>query len=125
MSEATKTRNDVEKELVLKAWEDEEFKQRLVSDPKAAITEMFGVEIPDAIDVKVVEEDLQTLYVRLPMKPVTEDELTDEQLEAVAGGACVPVLGVAVIALGMIAASATMGAGLGVGGTLAAQKKLW
>ncbi len=123
MSETTKTRNDIEKELVLKAWEDEEFKQRLVSDPKAAITEMFGVEIPDAIDVKVVEEDLQTLYVRLPMKPVGEDELTDEQLEAIAGGACIPV-GAALGAVAVIAVIAGTGAGMGVTGTLLAQK-LW
>ncbi len=86
MSEATKTRNDIEKELVLKAWEDEEFKQRLVSDPKAVIAEKYGAELPDAIDVKVVEENMQTLYIVLPAKPLNNNELSDDQLENVAGG---------------------------------------
>ncbi len=123
MSEATKTRNDIEKELVLKAWEDEEFKQRLVSDPKAAITEMFGVEVPDVIDIKVVEEDMKTLYVRLPMKPVSEDELTDEQLEAIAGGACVVIAAVAG-AVAIVGVAGGAGAGVGALGVLLAQE-LW
>ncbi len=122
MSETTKTRNDIEKELVLKAWEDEEFKQRLVSDPKAAITEMFGVEVPDVIDIKVVEEDMKTLYVRLPMKPVSEDELTDEQLEAIAGGACIPV---GFVALGVLFGAAIVtSAGLGAAGAVAVER-IW
>ena len=74
MSDAPKLRSDVEKELVLKAWEDDEFKQRLISDPKGVLAEAYGADLPEMMDVKVVEEDMQTLYIVLPMKPVSEDE---------------------------------------------------
>ena len=109
MADAPKLRSDVEKELVLKAWEDDEFKQRLISDPKGVLAEAYGADLPDLIDVKVLEEDMQTLYIVLPMKPVSEDELTDDQLEAVAGGACIPAAGaVAVVSAAAIGGTATV-----------------
>jgi hypothetical protein len=52
-----------------KAWAEPAFKQSLLSDPKKAITEAFGIELPGDIDLKVVEETPALFYLTLPPKP--------------------------------------------------------
>lgn len=89
------TRNEIEAKIIAKAWQDEEFKQELLSQPRATIIREWGLkDIPDNVDIKVIEENPNTLYMVLPMKPVTTngEELSEEQLEAVAGGLCLPAI---------------------------------
>jgi hypothetical protein len=95
--ERVKGREEALAPVVAKAWKDEKFKKELMSNPKALLNREFGVEIPDNVNVKVVEENANNLYIILPMKPQAGGELTDEQLEAVAGGFCLPVITVPVI----------------------------
>ncbi len=88
MSE-NKSRQELEADLVAKAWEDEGFKQELLSNPKATLTKEFGIPIPGSIEVRVLEENPNTLYVVLPVKPADlqgEGELSEDALEAIAGG---------------------------------------
>jgi hypothetical protein len=57
------------------------------------VTELTGkpFEIPESIDVRVVEETPDTLYLVLPSRERTaETPLTDDQLDAVAAGATGP-----------------------------------
>jgi hypothetical protein len=85
------TRNELEAKVIAQAWQDEEFKQELLSHPRATIIREWGLkDLPDNIDIKVIEENSNTLYMVLPMKPVTTngEELSEEQLEAIAGGFC-------------------------------------
>ncbi len=85
------TRNELEAKVIAKAWQDEEFKQELLNQPRATIIREWGLRnIPDNVDIKVIEENPNTLYMVLPMKPVIAngEELSEEQLEAVAGGWC-------------------------------------
>jgi hypothetical protein len=84
-----KSRQEFEADLVAKAWKDSAFKQELLSNPKATISKEFGTQIPDTIEVRVLEENPLTLYIVLPMKPTDlqgEGELSEEALETVAGG---------------------------------------
>ena len=60
-----------------------DFLAALKSDPKKAITEFTGVDF-DKVKINVVEEDGDTLT--LPIPKMSED-LSSDQLEAVAGGA--------------------------------------
>jgi len=46
----------------------------------------LGVQVPEGVEIRVVEESPQVLYLVLP---VNLDELTDEQLDNVAAGSCV------------------------------------
>jgi hypothetical protein len=47
----------------------------------------FGVMIPDAVNVSVLEETPESLYLVLPSAPPgTGRELSDRELEAAAGG---------------------------------------
>jgi len=83
------TRADFEAQLVAKAWQDENFKRELISNPKAVFERELGQKAPEGIEVTVVEETPTHMYMVLPVKPsAVEDseELSEEALEAVAGG---------------------------------------
>jgi hypothetical protein len=71
--------------LVAKAWADDDFKSRLLSDP-ADTLRSEGWEFPAGATVSVVEAAAspEQITLVLPEKPA---ELSDEQLDAVAGGA--------------------------------------
>lgn len=69
--------------LVAKAWEDEAFKAELLSDPMKVFKEN-GIDVPDGIEVRMVENTAETMHFILPPEP--SDELTDEQLGETAGG---------------------------------------
>lgn len=56
-------------QIIKKAWEDPAFKKSLLSEPKKAIREAFGIDIPADIELKVVEESPKSYYLTLPPKP--------------------------------------------------------
>lgn len=67
-----------------KAAEDEEFRMGLLSDPKGMLEKALNVTFPDSIKFEVHVETGDTLHLIVPAK--NAQELTDEQLEQVAGG---------------------------------------
>lgn len=88
------TRKDFELNLVAKAWTDEGFRQQLISNPKTMVEQELGEKLPEDINVEIIQEPLKTLYIVLPTKPETVDELDDKELEAIAGGSVQPLYGV-------------------------------
>ena len=92
MSEASAgggTRAEAERTLVQRSIEDEEFRQRLLEDPKGTVEQELGTQLPEGVEVRVVEESADTIYLVLPSaSPIGEGgELSDQDLEEVAGGA--------------------------------------
>jgi hypothetical protein len=75
--------------LIARASQDAALKQELLNSPKTVIQRELGISLPEGSDVKVVEETDNNAYIVLPVLPVDFDseELSEEQLEAVAGGA--------------------------------------
>jgi hypothetical protein len=70
MTEQTpKTCKDLEAEIIAKAWEDERFRQELLSNPKEAITKTLGAKLAENLEVRVVQETPNSLYLVLPVKP--------------------------------------------------------
>jgi hypothetical protein len=82
-------RAEMARSIVQRSIEDEEFRQRLLEDPRGAVGEELGTRLPDNVEVRVVEETAETIYLVLPSSSPLGDEggeLSDEALEAVAGG---------------------------------------
>jgi hypothetical protein len=64
-------------QIVARAWSDEDFKQRLLSDPQVVLAE-YGMEAPAGIEFQVVEDTPTVQHLVLPASP--EGDLTDEEL---------------------------------------------
>jgi len=79
------TRKEIEEKLIVKAWQDSSFKQELFSNPKSAL-EKEGISLPENIEVRVVEESSTAFYLVIPTPPVGTEELSEAELESVAGG---------------------------------------
>ncbi|RSK47566.1 NHLP leader peptide family RiPP precursor [Hymenobacter rigui] len=77
-------------EIVQKAWEDPQFKEELMKNPAATMEKFAGHKLNLAEGQKLVvvdQTDTSTVYFNIPRKvDVDSLELTEEQLETVAGG---------------------------------------
>jgi len=79
----------VERRLIERSFQDDAFRQRLLDDPRAAIEQELGSRLPESIEVRVVEESADTIYLVLPSaSPIGQagGELSDQELEDVSGG---------------------------------------
>jgi hypothetical protein len=83
------TRAEIERTIVQRSLQDESFRQMLLDDPKAAVEQELGTQLPEGVEVRVVEESAQTIYLVLPSATAVGEggEISDRDLEAVAGGA--------------------------------------
>lgn len=61
-----KSRKKFEELLITKAFQDTSFRRQLIENPKMAIAENFGVQLPVDIEIRVMQEDEKVLYVVLP-----------------------------------------------------------
>ena len=81
-------RAEVERTLVQRSMEDEDFRQMLLDDPKGAVEQELGSSLPEGVEVRAVEESAQIIYLVLPSaSPLGQGgELSDQELDEVAGG---------------------------------------
>lgn len=56
-------------EIIERAWQDPEFKQRLLAEPKRTIEEALGITLPEEIEIFIHEQTPTTLHLILPLKP--------------------------------------------------------
>ena len=75
------TAAEMRKALEAKAASDPEFRAQLIDDPKAAMREALGVNIPDEMDVQVHDQNERSIHLVLPPKGAL-----NEQELGVAGG---------------------------------------
>lgn len=75
-------------QLLAKCWTDEAFKKQMLTNPMAAM-KAEGVEPPAGLTIKVVENTDDVLYLTIPIKP---SELSDNDLDNVAGGGIAAIL---------------------------------
>jgi len=75
---------------IAEAWDNEAFKNEFIASPKKAIESLTGktLNIKEGINLVVTDQSApSTVYINLPNKPDVENmELSEEQLEAIAGG---------------------------------------
>ena len=69
----TEERNTLAK-IFAACWQDDDLKARFIADPKAVLTE-FGMDVPDGIDLKVIENSDECVHITLPVPPDGHHEL--------------------------------------------------
>jgi len=81
-------RAEMERRLIERSLQDDDFRRRLLEDPEATIERELGFRVPEQVRVVAVEETRDTIYLVLPsVSPLGQgEELSDRQLEEVAGG---------------------------------------
>jgi hypothetical protein len=87
-------RAEMERRLIQRSLQDESFRRRLLDDPKAAVEQELATQLPEDVKVRVVEETTDTIYLVLPSaSPLVGEggELSDQELEAVAGGDAIAI----------------------------------
>ena len=77
---------DLRARLIARAWHDPDFKRQLLANPKAAIEQEFGIELPADLEVTAVEDTPDHLHLVVPVNRtgLTEERLGTEQAVAVA-----------------------------------------
>jgi hypothetical protein len=106
------TRRDLETALIEKCWKDPDFKKQVMSDPKGMLERHTGQKLPTQLKILIHEEDANTLHFSLPPAPSNLTELSDLDLEKVAGGT--------EFFVGMVAGAAVLVGGLVTGASAGA-----
>jgi hypothetical protein len=85
---AHRSRQELEARLLDKVWKDATFRRALLEDPTGTLERELGMTVPAGVSLTVVEETPTSRYLVLPARPRSgKGELSDEELETVAGGA--------------------------------------
>lgn len=85
MAQSSSERLIVWGKIVAQCWNDDRYKARLLSDPRATLAEA-GYELPEGMTVSIVEQPPNHLQLGLPPRPASFDgKLGDEMLEVAAG----------------------------------------
>jgi hypothetical protein len=81
------SRKDVRDALVRSALKDEAIRELLIACPKLAVERALGTKLPEGMEVEVLQDTDDKMFIVLPMQlPFEAGELSDAELEQVAGG---------------------------------------
>ena len=81
---AVPTRSEVEAIIAERIAANPGFRDTLLADPHAVLSEVIGFDIPETVQVVLHEDSLTQIHLTIP----SSDELADDDLELVAGGVC-------------------------------------
>ena len=82
MSEITEYQ--IREAVATKAGVDADFRTSLLDNPRGAIEGLIGSSLPGDVSVNIVEDSDSSVTISIP--PLASEELSADQLEAVAGG---------------------------------------
>jgi nitrile hydratase subunit alpha len=62
-------------------YKSREYRSRTVREPRAVLAE-FGTELPDSVEVRVLDSTADCRFLVLPVRPAGTENMTEEQLAA-------------------------------------------
>jgi nitrile hydratase len=60
----------------------DEYKERIVAEPRATIRDMFGLELPGRVTVRVHDSTSDVRWMVIPQRPAGTEGMDEEQLAA-------------------------------------------
>ena len=92
---------DLQAKIAKKIWTDPAFEAEFMTDPKAAFERYRGEELPAELKIHAHYNTASELHFVIPKRTPTamSDELTDEDLERVAGGETMLVVNLTIVAV--------------------------
>lgn len=81
------TRAEVDAAVRERLARDPEFRTQLLADPRGALSSLVEFSIPGSVTVEVHQESLAHVHLVIPAGD-GDGEISDDELEMVAGGAC-------------------------------------
>jgi len=78
---AVPSRSEVEAIIAERIAADPAFRDTLLADPRAVLSEVVGFDIPESVQVVLHEESLTQIHLTIP----ASEALSDDDLELVAG----------------------------------------
>jgi hypothetical protein len=79
------SRHDLEAKIVKRCWEDEGFRREFAADPAGAFVKYLEVPAASVPRIFVHQEERGSWHIVLPAKPPGTNELSEADLEKVAG----------------------------------------
>ena len=83
---AEMSRGEINDLIAKFATENEDYKKALLADPRKVVSMQLGQEIPDSLKISVIQDTAASMHLVLPYIPEEGAELSDADLEMVAGG---------------------------------------
>ncbi len=80
------TRGEMQDLLVKFSTQNPDYRAALLRNPKGVVQAQFQMDLPDGMEIVVLEETPGKVYIVLPYIPEEGAQLSDEDLGAVAGG---------------------------------------
>lgn len=75
------TASELRDRLIAQASDNDDFRARLVADPKAILRDEYGIVVPESVKIHVHEEDATAAHLVLPRSK----KLTEAELQAASG----------------------------------------
>ncbi len=75
------TATELRDQLFAKAADDDDFRSRLLADPREVLRDDYGILLPENLKLHVHEEDATTAHLVLPRSK----KLTEAELESASG----------------------------------------
>ena len=87
MAQTTVSLEKFEENIISNARKNVDYRKRLLDDPRALVESQIGQPLPSNMKVSVLQETPNHVYIVLPYdQPQSGSELSDADLESVAGG---------------------------------------